>query len=76
MSSGVATYCDVCEEVANSSGMDKSAPFGLSGSSTPMWGGAPKTANGGSLPGVLCWETGIEVGGSAAAFLKPPEYGG
>ena len=67
MSLGMAMCCNACEEVANGSGTDESPPMGWS----------TKAANGSSLLGVLCWETGIEVMGKVCCSLsKAPEYGG
>ena len=63
MSAGVAACCGTCKELAIGSGMAESAPSDPSGSSTLVWGGAPKATDGGFLLGVLCWETGIEVAG-------------
>ena len=61
MSLGMPTCCNACEEVANSLGVDESAPSRLKGSSTLVGGGAPKAADGSFLPGVLCQEMGIEI---------------
>ena len=43
-------------------GVAESIPFSLRGSSvSSLEGRAPRAADGGSLLGILCWETGAEV---------------
>ena len=73
MFSGVTTCGDACEKVAIRSGMAESIPSRLSGFSALVEGRAPKAADGGFLPGMLCRDTGAEFGGkSAAAIPRPP----
>ena len=61
---GVATCRGFCVKVANRAGMAESVSFWLIVSSVPSAeGGDPRATNGGSLPGVLCWETGVEATG-------------
>ena len=43
--------CSTCEEVAIGLGMIECALSNLSGSSTPVGGGAPKATDGSFLPG-------------------------
>ena len=62
VSPGVATHGRVCVRVATGTGMAEPVSFGLRGSSVPsVEGGAPRATDGGSLLGVLWWETGVEA---------------
>ena len=52
--------------LAIGAGMAGSSSFSLGGPSvTSLGGGAPKAADGSSLFGMLCWETGVEMVGEA-----------
>ena len=52
--SGVTSPGDTCEEMALGLGMVNSVPSGLSRSSAWVECIAPKAADGGFLPGMLC----------------------
>ena len=61
VSPGVATCGGVCVKVATGIGMAESVSSGPGGSSVPsVEGGAPRATDGGSLLGILYWETGVE----------------
>ena len=60
--------------VAIGTGMAESVSFGPRGSSvSSVEGGAPRATDGGSLLGLLCWETGDEsVGEAHCSHSKAP----
>ena len=62
----MTTHRDPCVGLAIWAGMAGSSSFGLGGPSvTLLGGGALKAADGGSLFGILCWDTGVEMIGEA-----------
>ena len=61
VSPGVATHGGLCEG-CHQDGDAESIPFCLKGSSVPsIQGGVPRAADGGSLLGILPWETGVDA---------------